>query len=88
MCVGLIENGAILTALVYFPARKEFYFIKNDDVYCETNGKLYKLSAPEVKNDTLIYLNNRVGEQITNNLIKGSFKVINDADGLVQWPDA
>ena len=39
-------------------------------------------------NDTLVYVNNRVGEQIINNLIKGGFKVINDADGLIQWPDA
>lgn len=88
VCVGLIENGVILTSLVYFPARKEFYFIKDDFVYCEANGKLRKLSAPKVKNDTLVYVNNRVGEQITDNLIKEGFKVINDVDGLVSWPDA
>ena len=88
VCVSLIDNGAMLTSLVYFPARQEFYFIKDNEVYCEVNGKLNKLSAPEVRNDTLIYVNNRVGDQIINNLIKRGFEVINDADGLVQWPDA
>ena len=86
--VGLIENGAILTSLIYFPARKEFYFIKDDRVYCEANGKLRELSAPKVKNDTLVYVNNRVGEQTANKLVKEGFEVINDADGLVSWPDA
>jgi len=37
--VGLIENGEALTALVYFPARQEFYFIKDGNVYCEAAGQ-------------------------------------------------
>jgi len=88
VCVGLIEDGAILTSLVYFPARQEFYFIKNGDVYCETNGKLRELFAPKVRNESLVYVNNRIGKQTANKLVKGGFKVINDADGLVSWPDA
>lgn len=88
VCVGLIENGAILTALVYFPRRKEFYFIKNDSVYCETNGKLQKLFAPKVKNDALVFANNRVSEQINDKLIRDGFKVVSDAGGFISWPDA
>jgi len=86
--VGLIENGAVLTALVYFPARQEFYFIKDDSVYREANGELRELSSPKVKNDILVYVNNRVGEQIIDRLVKEGFRVINDADGVVSWPDA
>lgn len=88
VCVGLIENGVILTSLVYFPARKEFYFIKDDKVYCEAHGQLRELSAPKVRNESLLYVNNRIGEQTTNKLVKEGFKVINDADGFVSWPDA
>lgn len=88
ICVGLIENGAILTSLVYFPARKDFYFIKDGLVYCETDNKLRELSAPKVKSDALMYVNNRVGSQIADNLIKEGFKVMNDGVGMVSWPDA
>jgi fructose-1,6-bisphosphatase/inositol monophosphatase family enzyme len=31
--VGLIENGALLAALVYFPARQELFFTKEDGVF-------------------------------------------------------
>lgn len=86
--VGLVESGEVLTALVYFPARKEFYFIKDESVYCEANGQLRELSAPKVKSDNLIYVSNRVNERIIDKLVGDGFEVVNHADGFVMWPDA
>ena len=88
ICVSLFENSEFLTAFVYFPARRDFYFFKDSAVYCEKGGELQKIAAPKNKNSNLIYVNNRVGEQITKNLITRGFQVINDADGVVVWPDA
>jgi fructose-1,6-bisphosphatase/inositol monophosphatase family enzyme len=88
VCVGLIEKGEMLASLVYFPARKEFYFIKDGSVYCETNGKLQKLFAPKIKDSNLMFVNNRVSEQIAGNLIKAGFEVASDEGGAISWPDA
>ncbi len=88
VCVGLVEKGEILAALVYFPVRKEFYFIKDGSVYCEVNGKLQKLSAPQIKNSNSVFVNNRVSEQIAGNLIKNGFEVASDTNGFISWPDA
>jgi len=88
ICVGLIENGAITASLVYFPSRKEFYFIKNGYVYCKQGNKLLKLSAPKEKDDLSIYMNSRVVGRVVSNLYRQGFKLTSDTDGLVSWPDA
>jgi len=86
--VGLVEKGAVLASLIYFPARKEFYFIKNNNAYCEKSGKLYKLSVLGRKKDNFVYVNSRVDDHIIYNLNKGGYKIVNYKDGIVDYTDA
>ncbi|MFH0740163.1 MAG: inositol monophosphatase family protein [bacterium] len=88
ICVGLIKKGDMLTSLVYFPARKEFYFIKDGKVYCEANKEIKELFAPKVKKDNKIFMNIRASAQLADSFIKQGFDVIDDANGVVSWPDA
>lgn len=88
ICVGLIEKGDTLTSLVYFPARKDFYFIKDGKVYCEVNKEVKELLAPKIKSDDKIFMNIRASAQLADIFTKQGFDVIDDASGVVSWPDA
>lgn len=88
ICVWIVENWVILTSLIYFPARKEFYFIRDENVYCEKNNILQKLSKPKKINKTNIYVNNRVSSEIISKLKKEWFSITDDSNGIVNWCDA
>lgn len=88
VCVGLIEDGIVTASLVYFPARKEFYFTKDGHVYCEQRNKsLKRLSAPERKNGLSIYMNSRITGKPAEDLRAQGFRLTDDADGSISWPD-
>ena len=88
ICVGLIEKGDVITALVYFPSRKDFYFVKDDSAYYEVSGKAEKLTSPKNKNNKKVYMNNRASSQVADRLVKQGFEITDDKDGLIAWPDA
>lgn len=88
VCVGLIEKGEMLTGLVYFPARKDFYFIEEGKAYHEANGEVRELFAPQAKSNTQIFMNIRASAPLADIFTKQGFHVIDDADGFIAWPDA
>lgn len=95
ICVGLVSKGEILTALVYFPVRKTFYFIDVDKKvylsYYSEYGKLLsteQLHSPiQIKGNT-VYINHHIAAGADELLKEKGFTVIKDIDGDVVWPDA
>lgn len=94
LCIGLIYRGKILTVLVYLPARKKLFFIN-------TNGKSFereyisvakfmdrKITIPKIVNQDFLYLNNRVDIKISEDLKNNRYKIFDDIDGRIIWPDA
>lgn len=92
--VGVIYLGEVIAALIYFPKLKQLYYLdeqKNPWLIEYT----YKL---EVKNkkylkktnfvvQTNVYVNNRVPNDVIQNLEKNGYTVVRD-DGTVSWPEA
>lgn len=78
----------MLTSLIYFPARKELYYIEDDSVFLEINGKLQKIASPLIKNRSIVYVNNRVDDIARNKLKLAGYELIDDSDGIVGWTDA
>lgn len=92
--VGLIENGKILTSIVYFPKSKKLYFLGVENIpllitYSENLQIIDKkeLLMPTENNQKKIYTNNRVPKEIINKLINNGYSVIEDT-GEILWPDA
>jgi fructose-1,6-bisphosphatase/inositol monophosphatase family enzyme len=89
ICVGLIENGALLAALVYFPARQELFFAKENGVYHKEDHTTQLLSTPTLKNENVIFVNNRVEKKIVDDLCQKGIQVINDSrERGLTWPNA
>lgn len=92
ICVGLLERGKILTALVYFPKRRLFYFIGTDGkAYLSKDGSLS--SAQELitqipSDEKAIYINYRVPNEIKQHLMEHGYKVTEAqagwSEGLLQ----
>ena len=92
--VGIIEDGRVLAALVYYPENKRLYLLdENKDSFCITyNERLLikhqrRIKPPASINKNTIYVNNRVPKKAIINLRQNGFKVIED-DGKILWPDA
>lgn len=93
IAVGLILEGRILTALVYFPAFKRLW-------YLDVEGKPYlkeysddfqlnrqiELKAPLKINNRKIYRNNRVNKEITNRVKKKGYLIDDYTQG--NWAKA
>lgn len=88
ICVSLIEEGDILTALVYFPVKKELYFIKEGKAFYENGNVLQELTSPKNKNEKSVYVNCRVDPGIVEKLNRFGYEVTNDASGIISWPEA
>ncbi len=92
--IGLIENGMVLTTLVYFPKWKKLFFLDenkksyeityDDELAIKTKKEL---SQPKVVRPNIVYTNNRVPELVIENLRKIGITVIED-DGKVSWPES
>ena len=88
--LGLVSQGSISAAIVYFPAHKTLYLLDAEGYayrcLCDEQGIAEKqlLTAPaEVKNET-VYVNHRVPNQ---ECLARSYRVIKDADNEVLWTD-
>jgi fructose-1,6-bisphosphatase/inositol monophosphatase family enzyme len=92
--IGIIEEGMMLTTLVYFPKWKTLYCLdENHRSYkIQYNTDLNIISKtliekPESSHSNTIFVNNRVDERSITRLEKAGIKVIKD-DGAVRWPAA
>lgn len=92
--LGLIENGQVLLALIYFPKWKKLYYLaENKKSYEVTyDQKLIiqskkELIKPQALQTNSIYTNHRVPEIVIKNLRKIGMRVVED-DGQVSWPQS
>lgn len=96
ICIGVIEKGKVIIALVYFPKRDTFYFINDggDSCFVEHASKtglknisllksLQKISSKD------IYRNNRVQNEtrVLECLISKGYKIYDDSENRIPWPD-
>jgi fructose-1,6-bisphosphatase/inositol monophosphatase family enzyme len=87
--VGLIEEGILIAALVYFPARRELFFADENGVYHKKNLTIQVLKSPTLKYENVIFVNNRVERKIVDELSQKGFQIINDSrEGGLTWPNA
>ncbi|MDO8657898.1 MAG: inositol monophosphatase family protein [Candidatus Levybacteria bacterium] len=95
ICVALVSKGEIITALVYFPASRELYYIDADgkSYYKSFSRNLkikkkIKLNIPSKINSFRIYQNNRVNKKITINLRQKNYLIDNDNNNKIIWSKA
>lgn len=96
VCVGLIEAGRVISALIYFPKRDSLYFLSSIQQPCliknfssSKNGKIIHLqSGRDHQNSNLVYVNNRVTAEYINHLRQNGYKVITEDQPDVNWLDA
>ncbi len=92
--VGIIEDGRVVAALIYYPKSKRLYLLnesKTPFLITYKEGLLIKhkerLKPPASISKNTIYVNNRVPKEAIINLRKNGFRVIED-NGIILWPDA
>lgn len=95
VCVGLIENGEVVSALVYFPVRDTLYFIDTNkrpylakDLYISGFKRATPLKAVSPEQSQSVYVNNRVSVLVRESLISAGYKVVDDIKSKITWPDA
>jgi fructose-1,6-bisphosphatase/inositol monophosphatase family enzyme len=93
--VGLVGAGNALTALVYFPARDDLYFLAADGCgylarEASSSGlkNATKLKSPNTASTRVIYKNNRVPEEVVRRLAARGYEVIDDSTDGLGCPDA
>lgn len=92
--IGVVQNGNIVTSLVYFPITRKLYYldehktpylaIYKSDLQMETRQELTHPKNPDVRH---VYTNNRVPLEAIASLKKNGYIVIQD-DGKVTWLEA
>jgi fructose-1,6-bisphosphatase/inositol monophosphatase family enzyme len=92
--VGIIQNGQMLLALIYFPKLKKMYYLNEEKLPYEINydsdlniQSKTLLKRTELSTTNTVYVNNRVPENTIEKLTAHGFKVIKD-DGVISWPEA
>lgn len=93
VCVGLVENGRVNIAIVYFPARDNFYYLSpNGKSYLAKNASTKGikgakfLKVKQAKNK-IIYKNNRTPESVTQKLEEKGYKVFDDTHKAIGVAD-
>lgn len=93
ICVGLIEKGKVISAIVYFPAKSKFYFL--DSMFnpiLSTNIHIsdkYNMIYGKDSNINRIFMMSRVPKTIAMCLRKKEYSVVRDIDNdNITWPEA
>jgi myo-inositol-1(or 4)-monophosphatase len=83
--VGLVDRGQMVSALVYFPARGQFYFLGTDGVaYLARDYRSSRLDEPKQVVPMLgsdvrrVYKNGRVPEEVVRRLEDCGYEVVDD----------
>jgi fructose-1,6-bisphosphatase/inositol monophosphatase family enzyme len=95
ICVGFVNMGKILSALVYFPARDQLYFL-DERGRARVSGSAYasglygakEISAEIPAEPHRVYKNSRVPAELVAELCRAGFEVCDDTDGGITCPDA
>lgn len=95
ICVGLVQKGKMLTALVYFPARNHLYFLDpkgqaqiSSDAYGGGWKAAKSLLPVTAFGQHRIYKNGRLPSDLVCDLRKAGFEVYDDTDEGITCPDA
>lgn len=95
ICVGLLEDGAILTAIVYFPARRCLYAIEADGrslvtIYDDALRikEIKELRGSRALQQNVIYRNKRVADDVAECLARHGYTVHDDAGAESIWSEA
>ncbi len=95
ICVGLVEEEEMVSALVYFPARDRAYFLDKHGHACQAEN-VYRhglkqseiIKIPPVVRER-IFKNNRVAKSIVDCIAQKGYEVFEtDSATCVTWPDA
>jgi fructose-1,6-bisphosphatase/inositol monophosphatase family enzyme len=94
ICVALVEDGRVRTAIVYFAARRTLYVMDGKPnprkiVYSTDNTIITEeiLPSPTASLSDIIYTNSRVPEHAIKELSE-ECSVVRDIDNEVIWPEA
>ncbi len=96
ICMGLIDNGSIVSALVFFPGRDHFYFLDRyrraflaKDAYTSGLTKAVPLAMTISEHKLpVIYKNSRVSATTVKCVCDRGYKVFDDTDNQIGCPDA
>lgn len=89
ICVGLVYKGTIMSALVYFPSQKKFYFLDEEQKPFVSQDSLQTIKPLEVtvsNSKKQIYIIHRVPQSIKDSLTNAGYKLIDDLDDGIIWP--
>lgn len=93
--VGLVFDGKVAIAIVYFPARDTLYFLAPDGQSYVVRGASESgvtgaqlLEADRIPAQPVIYKNGRVPGEIVQLLTEQGYTVIDDSEGSLGCPDA
>jgi fructose-1,6-bisphosphatase/inositol monophosphatase family enzyme len=86
VCVGLVNNGKMGGALVYFPARDHLYWLDADgqsylarNVYSSDISDRIRLRPPTAASPRRVYKNSRVPQEVVERLTEAGFEVVDDS---------
>ncbi len=92
--VGFVQNGLVISAYIYYPAKKTLYSLESDHAMSvktyDSSLKLLTEKAmdpPSNSKTKSLYVNNRVPQDIISNLEKNGYVVMRDV-GEVLWDEA
>jgi fructose-1,6-bisphosphatase/inositol monophosphatase family enzyme len=95
ICVGLIEQARMISALVYFPSRDHLYFLGIDGCgYLARDAYMYGLQharalvGSTTSSSLTIYKNNRVPSDVLTRLATAGYEVRDEDQDELGCPDA
>lgn len=95
VCLSLVSKGKVLTAMLFFPKRDHFYFLSlNKKAYVAENffenglKNARALNPIDGLNSRIVYVNERVPENIITSLKKSGYEIKTYAGTGTDWTTA